>query len=271
MSFMGTLASILVGLALLNGFMYLSQPGMIFFPYAPLDATPNDWGLEYEDVSFRTDDGLGLHGWFIPHADSHRVLLFFHGNAGNISHRGESIVVFHRLGLNVFIVDYRGYGRSEGKPSEQGLYLDAGAAWRHLTQDRGFAPSDIVVFGRSLGGVVAAKLASRERPGALILESSFSSARDAAREIFPLLSRLVAVRFDLDAAGYVRKARCPVLVLHSPDDEIIPYRLGRKLFDAAPEPKRFVELRGGHNEGFILSQPGYERAIGEFLQTHPGR
>jgi len=118
--------------------------------------------------------------------------------------------------------------------------------------------------------VVAAKLAAQERPGALILESSFSSAKDIARETFPLLSRLVVLRFDLDAAGYLRSARSPVLVLHSPDDEIIPYHLGRKLFAAAPDPKHFVQLRGGHNEGFILSHPAYERAIEEFLRSHPG-
>lgn len=268
---MGTLVPVLVGLALLNGFMYLAQPGMIFYPYDLLEATPKDWGLDYEDVRIPTEDGLELHGWFIPHAGSRRVLLFFHGNAGNISHRRDSIAIFHRLGLNVLIVDYRGYGQSEGKPSELGMYRDASAAWRHLTEDRGYAPSDIVLFGRSLGGVVAAKLASRERPGALILESSFSSAKDAARKIFPLLSWIVFLRFELDAAEYVRRARTPVMVLHSPEDDVIPYDLGRKLFDAAPEPKHFVELRGGHNEGFLISQPDYERALGAFLNAYPGK
>ncbi|MCG6862748.1 MAG: alpha/beta hydrolase [Chromatiaceae bacterium] len=267
---MGTLISVLVGLTLLNGFAYLVQPGMVFFPHSRLDTTPTDWGLDYEDVRLRTSDGVELHGWFIPRSGSQRVLLFFHGNAGNISHRGESVAVFHRLGLNVFILDYRGYGLSKGKPSEIGLYLDARTAWRHLIEKRGFQPSDIVVFGRSLGGAVAAKLASEERPGALILESSLSSARDVAGEMFPLLNRLVVLRFKLDAAQYVRDTHSPVLVLHSPDDEIIPFHLGRKLFDAAPAPKRFVKLRGGHNEGFILSQPDYERALGEFLQTRSG-
>ncbi len=269
MSFTGTLIPVLVGWAVLNGFMYLAQPGMIFYPYDRLEATPQDWGLDYEEARFAAADGVELHGWLVSNPGSRRVLLFFHGNAGNISHRRESIAQFHRLGLNVFIIDYRGYGESQGRPSELGLYRDARAAWRYLTEDRGHAPSDIVVFGRSLGGVVAAKLASEVRPGGLILESSFSSAKDAARAIFPLLSRVVILRFELDAAAYVRHARCPVLVLHSPDDDIIPYQLGRKLFEAAPEPKRFVELRGGHNEGFILSQPDYERALGEFLKTLP--
>ena len=267
---MGTIIWVLVTLALLNGLMYFAQPGMIFFPYAALDATPNDWGLEYEDVRLNTEDGVKLHAWFIPREGSERTLLFFHGNAGNISHRGESVAIFHRLGLNVLIVDYRGYGASEGAPSELGLYRDARAAWQYLADERGFSPSDILVFGRSLGSVVAAKLASERRPGALILESGFSSANDAAREIYPLLSWLVLLRFELDAARYVGHARCPVLVLHSPDDEIIPYHLGRKLYDAAPDPKRFVDLRGGHNDGFLLSQPDYERALGDFLRTLPG-
>lgn len=268
MSFSGTLIPILIGLTLLNGFMYLAQPGMIFYPHDQLEASPNDWGLDFENVRIPTEDGVELHGWFLPHQDSQRVLLFFHGNAGNISHRGASIDVFHRLGLNVLIIDYRGYGKSQGKPSEPGLYRDAHAAWQHLTQERGYAPSDIVVFGRSLGGVVAAKLASATQPGALIVESSLSSAKDAAREIFPLLSWIVVLRFELNAAEYVSRARCPVMVLHSPDDNVIPYDLGRKLFEAAPQPKRFFELRGGHNEGFLLSQPGYERALGAFLDAY---
>lgn len=269
MSFTGTLVPILVGLVSFNGLMFLAQPGMIFYPYDVLEATPADWGLDFEDVRLSAEDGVELHGWFVPHRGSGRALLFFHGNAGNISHRGDSIAIFHRLGLNVLIIDYRGYGQSAGKPSELGLYRDARAAWRHLTEERGFDPSDIVVFGRSLGGIVAAKLASEARAGALVLESSFSSAKDAAREIFPLLSRILVLRFELDAAAYVRKAQCPVMVLHSPEDEIIPYDLGRRLFEAAPEPKRFFALRGGHNEGFLLSQPGYEQSLSEFLRTLP--
>ena len=260
-----SLCVVLAAWALLNGLLYLAQPGMVFFPTAALEASPRDWGLDYRDLAIRTEDGVQLHGWYIPANGARRVLLFFHGNAGNISHRGESIAIFHRLGLDVLIIDYRGYGRSQGVPSEDGLYRDARAAWRWITEDRGVAPADIVLFGRSLGGVVAAQLAAEVEPEGLILESSFSSARDAARAIFPLLSRVAVLRLRLDAASALRKARCPILVLHSPDDEIVPYDLGRRLFAAAPEPKRFVDLRGGHNDGFLRSQPGYERALGEFL------
>jgi fermentation-respiration switch protein FrsA (DUF1100 family) len=271
MNFASSLGSLLVGWALLNGFMFLLQPGMVFYPFAGLDATPRDWGLDYQDVSITTSDGVELHGWLVPRPGAQRVLLFFHGNAGNISHRGDSIRIFHRLGLDVLIIDYRGYGSSQGSPSEQGLYRDARATWSWLTRERGYAPADVVIFGRSLGAVVAAHQASETQPGGLILESGFSSARDASRAIFPVLSWLVVGRYDFDAARALRRVGCPVLVLHSPEDEIIPYRLGRKLYEAAREPKQFVELRGGHNDGFLVSQPQYEEALDEFLESLPNQ
>jgi hypothetical protein len=249
------LAGLLLSLGLLNALFYIQQPGMVFFPYRTLEATPSDWGFEYEDVYFAAEDGERLHGWFIPSPGSRRVLLFFHGNAGNISHRGESIAIFHRLGLDVFIFDYRGYGRSEGAPSEEGLYADASAAWRYLTQTRGVPPQDIVAFGRSLGAAVAAELASREMPGALILESSFTS------------SRLIVLRYEFDTRARVARVSCPVLVLHSPEDEMIPFRLGEEVYRAANPPKAFVRMRGDHNSGFLRSQPEYQQSLGRFLSS----
>jgi len=248
-----------------NSCMFLQQSSMIFFPYAGIDQVPGDWGLAYEEVFLQTADGVRLHGWYLPHAESKRALLFFHGNAGNISHRRASLEIFHRLGLNVLIFDYRGYGRSEGVPDEQGLYEDARAAWRYLIDERGFEPRQIILFGRSLGGAVAAWLAAQVHPGALILESSFSSVRDMANALFPVLSRLVVLRYRFDTVAYVRRVTCPVLVLHSPEDEIIPFHLGEKVFRAANAPKRFVRMRGDHNSGFLMSQPEYERAIAAFL------
>ena len=256
---------LLFGLALLNGCMYLQQSSMMFFPYATLDQTPAAWGLTYEDVFLDTDDGVRLHGWYIPRHGSKRTLLFSHGNAGNISHRGDSVEIFHRLGLNVFIFDYRGYGKSQGKPDEKGLYQDASAAWRYLNNEREFAHDDIILFGRSLGGAVAAKLAAEVQPGGLILESTFSSARDVATAVYPILSRMIFLRFDFNTTSHVRRVACPVLVLHSPNDEIIPFRLGEKVFQAANEPKSFVKMRGDHNSGFLTSQPDYEQAIGAFV------
>jgi len=256
---------LLLGLALLNGCTYLQQPSLIFFPYATLGQTPEEWGLAYEDVFLDTEDGVRLHGWYIAHHGSKQTLLFFHGNAGNISHRGASVAIFHRLGLNVFIFDYRGYGMSQGKPDEKGLYTDARAAWRYLTDERRLAQEDIILFGRSLGGAVAAELAAENQPGGLILESTFSSARDVAKTVFPILSRVILLRYDFNTEAHVRRVACPVLVLHSPDDEIIPLRLGEKVFQAANEPKSFVKMRGDHNSGFLMSQPDYELALGAFV------
>jgi fermentation-respiration switch protein FrsA (DUF1100 family) len=262
---------LVLALALLNGWMYLQQPHMIFLPYRQLDQTPADWGLAYEDVSLGAAQGPRLHGWYIPHPGSRRVLLFFHGNAGNISHRGESVAIFHRLGLNVFIFDYRGYGQSAGKPGEAGLYEDAAAAWHYLTHDRGFAREDIVLFGRSLGGAVASRLAADVQPRALILESTFSSAHDMAQSVFPVLSRLIVLRFRFNTAAYINRVTCPLLVVHSPDDEIIPFRVGERVYQAARPPKVLIRIRGDHNTGFIASQPAYEHALAEFLRIHvPG-
>lgn len=250
---------------LLNGWMYFQQSRMIFYPLRQLYQTPADWGLDYEDVRFNTEDDVQLHGWYVPNQHSQQVLLFFHGNAGNISHRRESIKLFHRLGLNVFIIDYRGYGQSEGKPGEHGLYRDAASAWRYLTEDKGIAPDDIVIFGRSLGGAVAAKLASAVQARGLILESTFSSARDFAREVFPLLSRLVIIRYEFDTAEIMPQVKFPVLVLHSPEDEIMPFHLGERVYQSARQPKRFVRMKGDHNNGFVISQPEYGQELGRWL------
>ncbi len=257
---------LLLGLILLNGYMYLQQPSMIFFPHAALDQTPADWGLVYEDVFLDTEDSVRLHGWYIPHPGSKQVLLFFHGNAGNISHRGASLEIFHRLGLNILIFDYRGYGKSQGNPGENGLYTDARAAWRYLNNERGFGRENIILFGRSLGGPVAAELAVEMQPGGLILESAFSSARDVANAVFPVLSRLIFLRYKFDVATRITHVACPLLVLHSPDDEIIPFRLGVKVFQAANEPKSLVKMKGDHNSGFLMSQPDYERALRAFIE-----
>lgn len=252
-------------LLVLNGWLYVQQPAMIFFPYAALESTPRDWGFAYEEVTLEASDGVRLHGWYIPCTGSRRALLFLHGNAGNISHRGDSVAIFHRLGFNVFIFDYRGYGRSAGHPTEAGLYRDAEASWQYLIKSKGFAAEDVVIFGRSLGGAVAANLAVKVQPAALILESTFSSARDLAHSAFPVLSRLVMIRFNFDTQARVRELAAPVLVIHSPQDEIIPYELGRKVFDASLSPKSFLAMQGDHNTGFLRSQPAYEQGISEFL------
>jgi fermentation-respiration switch protein FrsA (DUF1100 family) len=261
------IVSVLIVLLIVNAWMYFQQSAMTFYPYRKLYQTPGDWGLAYEDVFLTTPDGTRLHGWYLPREGSQRALLFMHGNGGNISHRGDSLAIFHRLGFNVFIFDYRGYGRSEGAPGERGLYEDAATAWQHLVEQRGFDKKDIVLFGRSLGATVAAKLAAEVEPAGLIMESSFSSARSFAQAVLPLLSRIVVMRYRFDTAAYVRQVTCPVLVAHSPDDDIIPFQLGEAVYAAANQPKTFLTMQGDHNSGFLQSQPGYEQAFAEFIAS----
>jgi fermentation-respiration switch protein FrsA (DUF1100 family) len=263
------LAHILFGLLLAGSLIWWLQPRMVFYPIKSLTSTPSDWGLTYQDVQLTTADGIALHGWLIPAArdlgEAPRTLLFLHGNAGNISHRRDSIAIFNDLGLDVLIIDYRGFGRSQGAASESGLYLDAAAAWRWLTQTRGIQAKEIILFGRSLGGAVATQLAAQADPAALIVESSFDHLGSLAEEHYPLLSRLIPLRYRFPAATHIAAVRCPILMLHSPDDRIVPYPIGRRLFAAAPAPKVFVDLRGGHNDGFLLSQPRYQEALMDFL------
>ena len=259
------LTSILGFVLLLNLAMFFFQEHMIFFPHQGIAETPADWGLEYEDVVIHTSDGVQLHGWYIPNRHAQQTLLFFHGNAGNISQRGDSIKIFHRLGLNVFIPDYRGYGKSKGKPSETGLYHDAHAAWQYLLSDKGLQQDNIIIFGRSLGGAVATKLAADVQPRGLILESVFSSISDMAQSVLPGLARLLVLRFNFDNQAMIKQVHGPVLFLHSPDDDIIPYEQGNKVFLAANEPKTFIPLQGDHNSGFLQSQPAYERYLANFL------
>jgi hypothetical protein len=199
------------------------------------------------------------------------TLLFFHGNAGNISHRLDSIRIFADLGLDVFIFDYRGYGLSEGSPSEPGTYRDATAAWRWLTGERGLAPGQILLFGRSLGAAVALELATRVEPAGVILESAFTSVPDLGAAIYPWLPVRLLSRYRYDNLGRIASVRAPLLVVHSRGDEIVPFRQGQALFAAASEPKRFLELQGGHNDGFLASGVGYRRGLAEFLAGVDGQ
>jgi len=266
------LLSILLGFYLLFvGLVYAMQGRLLYLPNLPgreLDATPADIGLAYEDVQFTADDGVKLHGWFVPAAETARgTLLFFHGNAGNISHRLESVSQFHGLGLDVLIIDYRGYGQSEGSPSERGTYRDAVAAWQYLTEGRGVAPSRIVVFGRSVGGAVGAWLAANREAGALIVESSFSSLPALAAELYWFLPVRWLSRFRYPTTEYVAAAACPVLVIHSRDDDIVPFHHGREIYESAGEPRQFLELSGPHNGAHVLSEERYLEGLREFLAT----
>lgn len=257
---------------LLCAYLFFMQSRMLYYPNLPsrkLRTTPAAIGLDYEPVTLTADDRVRLHGWFVPAEKQRAVLLFFHGNAGNISHRLDSLRIFHELGLSVLIFDYRGYGQSEGRPSEQGTYLDAEAAWRHLTVDRGIHPGNIVLFGRSLGGAVAAHQAAMDTPAGLILESVFTSVPDLAASYYRFIPVRLLSRFRYDTLAAVRMASCPVLIIHSPNDDIISYENGQRLYEAAEEPKTFLAIRGSHNEGFLASGSLYMNGLDVFIASLP--
>ncbi|GIV59615.1 alpha/beta hydrolase [Rhodocaloribacter litoris] len=261
------LLTLLGGYALLVLVVFTFQHRLLFLPSPDLGPTPAAHGLAYEDVTLETEDGERLHGWWIPAEHPRATLLLFHGNAGNISGRLPLISVWHGLGLNVFVFDYRGYGRSTGTPSEEGLYRDAAAAWHYLTATRGLAPEEVLLLGRSLGGGPATWLAERAGPGALILESTFTSVPDVAARHYPFLPVRWLARHRFDNLDRIRRIRVPVLVIHSPEDEIVPYAHGRALFDAAAGPKTFLEIAGRHNDGFAVSAPRYTEGVRAFLAS----
>ena len=254
--------------------VFVFQSRLVYFPNAPSRAVgpgPDSIGLAHESLEIITEDGIRLQAWYVPARETRATVLFFHGNAGNISHRLDSLRVFNELDLATLIFDYRGYGRSEGEVSEQGIYRDAEAVWRHLTGERGIPAAEIVLFGRSLGAAVAASVASRHKPGALIIESGFVSVPEMAAEIYPWLPARWLARIEFPTGGYLQTVACPVLIVHSRDDEIIPFDHGLRLFEIAREPKQLLELRGGHNDGFLVSGRRYRDGLDAFVAASLGK
>ncbi|MBN1256511.1 MAG: alpha/beta hydrolase [Planctomycetes bacterium] len=246
---------------------YIFQERLIFLPSSEWVATPGgDAELAYEDVTLTTADGVELSAWYIPSPHNRGVVLLCHGNAGNISHRMASIQVCNELGYNVLIFDYRGYGRSKGKPTEEGTYQDAMAAWDYLVKAREFPPEKIVILGRSMGGGVATWLARETKPGGLILESCYTSMTAMAKKLFPWLPVKLILKHKYNNLEKLADVSCPVLVIHSQEDEIIPYEHGIKLFAAANGPKTLVTIFGDHNGGFVQSGNKYFVGLRDFFR-----
>lgn len=248
--------------------LYLVQDRLLYLPTASLPATPADYDLAYEDVTIPTVDGEQLHAWWIPANGACATVLFLHGNAGNISGRIALAEALHDLPANVLLLDYRGYGRSTGRPSEEGLYRDAEAAWTYLTRTPGVDPRCIIPFGRSLGGGPAVWLATQHRVAALILAAPFTSLPDVAAIHYPVFPTRALVRSRFDNTSRIRDVGVPLLVIHSPDDDIIPYEQGRQLFEAAAEPKAFLTTRGGHNAGAFFTDRRYLDSLRAFVARH---
>lgn len=262
-----TLGAILLVLLFLRWY----EPRMMYYPHVPtrdLEQTPDEVGLNYEDVELRTQDGLKIRGWFLPVSKSKtgaRTLLFLHGNAGNISHRLEKCRTFIDLGIDVLVIDYRGYGQSEGKPDEVGTYRDADAAYEYLTTTRKIKPESIVLFGESLGSGVAVDLASRMLTGGVILEAPYTSIADVAQRIFWFLPVRPFIRNRYESLRKIGRIKAPLLLLHSRDDEFFRLRHSQRLLAAAAEPKHLVELRGKHADAFFESLETCRTEIKNFL------
>lgn len=248
--------------------------GLLYFManraiYYPMKYPEGLWDLQPQlkasDVQLRTADGVRLHAWWIPRDDARVVTLYLHGNAGNITHRAGHILEITAAGSALFIVDYRGYGKSDGRPSERGLYADADAAYQYLV-DSGHQPSHIVLHGESLGSAVAVDLAARRRCGGVVLEAPFTSAREVASRLLPVLGPMVIWGFD--SKRKIRDIRAPLLILHGDRDEVIDFEFGRRLFDAAREPKSFWAIPGAHHNDIVeAAGPGYRERLRQFYES----
>lgn len=268
-------------------FVMIFEDRFIYFPskypegvwdVQKLSAGRAEVSVKIEDVWFKAADGVRLHGWYCTPGASESgeastvstqtTLLWFHGNAGNITHRYPVIERLMEQRVAIFIVDYRGYGRSEGSPSEEGLYMDARGAWGYLLNERGISPHQIILFGDSLGGAIAIDLATKVEPAGLIVQSAFTSISDMAAQVMPVFPRFI-LRTKMDSINKIGRVRCPKLFIHSPADEMVPYRLGRKLYDAASAPKQFYEVAGAsHNETDLVGGRAYFDAIGNFVRAY---
>jgi fermentation-respiration switch protein FrsA (DUF1100 family) len=249
-------------------FLLLFENKIIFHPsrYPEGYWNPASTGVPAQDVYFMAEDGVKLHGWFIPAPNAVATWLWFHGNAGNLSHRLDNIQRHKPLNLNIFIFDYRGYGRSEGEPDEQGIYKDSKAAYKKVLEMDTVSVDSLFFFGRSLGGICAVETAMNYPARGLILESVFTNSADMSKQVLPFIPLGWAIRSKLNAIEKIPHLKLPKLFLHGTRDEIVPYALGRKLFEQAGDPKSFYPIEGaGHNDTYILGGAGYYEVLGRFI------
>jgi len=258
---------LLLGISGTVVYMVSFENDYLYFPERELTQTPDDAGLAFRNVSFKSEDGVTLHGWYMPHAHARFTLLHLHGNGGNMSNRIHQYRLWHALGLAVFAFDYRGYGMSEGSPNEAGLNADAKAAWALLIKERGLAPGEIIIAGRSLGCAVAARLAAEVSPVGLALEAPFTNIPDMSEAYYPWLPLRWFVKSRLDTEAAVRESEAPLLLISAESDEIIPDGMADRVFAAHPGPKQRGVLPGGHNDFDIVSKHPYSILWQRWLRT----
>ena len=275
-SVMRTLANVALMIAIvycaLVVLLFFFQSRLLYFPQVGREVltTPRAVGLDFQDVWLDVEPAVRLHGWYVPRVQPKGVALVLHGNAGSIALRIDWLRMFHDLGYAALVIDYRGYGRSTGSPSEEGTYKDARAAWDYLVGQQGWRAHDIVILGESLGGAIAASLAARTEPRALLLQAAFTSVPDVAQQIYPILPMRWISRYRYDTRAFLSSVSAPIFIAHSRGDEIIPFSHGQALYTAARTPKQLLELSGGHNEGYIFSRREWINALATFLEAHSG-
>ncbi len=250
------------------GLMAVNQEKLIFFPSSGVMEIPHPSGVEINEVSFRTPDGETLHGYFSPAKDSDETIVFFHGNAGNVSGRVGRVSMLNKLKKNILIFDYRGFGLSTGEIQlEEDLYIDGTAAINFLTEEKKLPVKKMVFWGRSLGGGVAVEMAKRFNNSKLILESTFSKLNELALEKFPVAKLLpkFLIKYKFENETKIKKISEPVLIMHSKTDEVIPFSHSEKLFEAANDPKKFVEISGSHNGSVSTSGAKIFKTVEDFL------
>lgn len=259
------IAAVIIAYLVVAGQKFFNQARHVYFPVKEIIADPGSIGLDFRDIYFWSGQDVKLHGWFVPCTKSDKTILVFHGNGGNISHRLQLIRVLHSVGLSVFIIDYRGYGHSLGKPTEEGTYTDGMAAMDYLINNQGLKKEDIIVYGRSLGGPIAARVAAGCHPLALVLDSTFTSIKEFAAQLHPGLPVRKFFKFNYPTIKWVAEVRCPVLLFHSQQDGYIPYSHARELFKNIKTEKQLVTIKGGHSDGYMVSEGKYRESLVKFI------
>ena len=242
---------------------YIEYRG-IYYPVKEILIYPSSFGASFKDIYITTEDNVRINGWLISNPRAKYTLLFFHGNAGNIGDRIDKLQLLYQAGINIFIIDYRGFGKSQGVPSEPGFYRDAFASYDYLLNTAGVSPDQIILYGESLGSAIAVDFAFHRKVKALILEGAFSCGKDMAVKFYPFLPRFIFSN-SFDSLTKIKEISASKLFIHSLDDEIVSFNLAKKLYNNAKEPKEFLEIKGDHNNAFLSSQEAYISSISAFI------